>query len=148
MTRTVGAKGAKHRCSWAESDSLMRAYHDSEWGVPEYDGRALWEKLMLDGVQAGLSWAIILRKRPAFRKAFKNFDPEKVARFGETDITRLLEDAGIERDKAATGHLFGRPGPHPARLALRTTAERTTARGRRHARLLRPGRKRQAERTS
>jgi len=100
MTRTVGAKGAKHRCSWAESDSLMRAYHDSEWGVPEYDGRALWEKLMLDGVQAGLSWAIILRKRPAFRKAFKNFDPKKVARFGDADVARLLNDTGIVRSRA------------------------------------------------
>ena len=78
----------------------MRAYHDTEWGVPEYDGCALWEKLMLDGFQAGLSWAIILRKRPAFRKAFKNFDPEKVARFGDADVARLLNDAGIVRSRA------------------------------------------------
>jgi DNA-3-methyladenine glycosylase I len=88
------------RCSWAESDPLLLAYHDAEWGVPEYDGRALWEKLMLDGFQAGLSWSIILRKRDAFRKAFKNFDPEKVARFGEADVARLLEDAGIVRSRA------------------------------------------------
>jgi DNA-3-methyladenine glycosylase I len=88
------------RCSWASSDPLMSAYHDEEWGVPEYDSRALWEKLMLDGFQAGLSWSIILKKREAFRKAFKRFDPKKVARFGEADIARLLEDAGIVRSRA------------------------------------------------
>ena len=89
-----------HRCSWADSDPLMREYHDVEWGVPEYDSRALWEKLMLDGFQAGLSWLIILRKRDAFRKAFKGFHPEKVARFGEADVARLLADAGIVRSRA------------------------------------------------
>jgi len=78
----------------------MLAYHDEEWGVPEYDSRALWEKLMLDGFQAGLSWSIILRKREAFRKAFKNFDPDKVARFGEREIARLLQDEGIVRSRA------------------------------------------------
>jgi DNA-3-methyladenine glycosylase I len=78
----------------------MQQYHDAEWGVPEYDSRALWEKLMLDGFQAGLSWAIILRKREAFRKAFKNFDPEKVARFGKADVERLLGDPGIVRSRA------------------------------------------------
>jgi DNA-3-methyladenine glycosylase I len=88
------------RCSWAESDPRMAAYHDAEWGVPEYDSRALWEKLMLDGFQAGLSWSIILRKREAFRKAFKNFDPAKVARFSEADVARLLGDAGIVRSRA------------------------------------------------
>jgi DNA-3-methyladenine glycosylase I len=88
------------RCSWAQSDPLMSEYHDEEWGVPEYDGRALWEKLMLDGFQAGLSWAIILRKREAFRKAFKGFDPKAVSRFGELDVVRLLDDAGIVRSRA------------------------------------------------
>jgi DNA-3-methyladenine glycosylase I len=78
----------------------MQAYHDQEWGVPEYDSRALWEKLMLDGFQAGLSWITILRKREAFRKAFKGFDPLKVARFSEKDIARLLEDPGIVRSRA------------------------------------------------
>jgi DNA-3-methyladenine glycosylase I len=78
----------------------MRAYHDEEWGVPEYNSRALWEKLMLDGFQAGLSWAIILRKRDAFRKAFRNFEPVKVARFDESDITRLLTNADIVRSRA------------------------------------------------
>jgi len=89
-----------HRCAWAANDPLMREYHDTEWGVPEYDSRALWEKLMLDGFQAGLSWAIILRKRGAFRKAFKSFEPAKVARFTEADIQRLLGDAGIVRSRA------------------------------------------------
>lgn len=89
-----------HRCPWAESDPLLAPYHDEEWGVPEYDSRALWEKLMLDGFQAGLSWSIILRKREGFRRAFKNFIPEKVARFGEADIARLLADADIVRSRA------------------------------------------------
>ena len=88
------------RCPWAESDPLMRAYHDEEWGVPERDSRALWEKLMLDGFQAGLSWRTILRKREAFRRAFAGFDPEIVARFGEQDIARLLSDPGIVRSRA------------------------------------------------
>jgi DNA-3-methyladenine glycosylase I len=90
----------KSRCAWAASDALLLAYHDEEWGVPEYDSRALWEKLMLDGFQAGLSWSIILRKRDAFRKAFKNFDPVKVARFSDADIERLLGNAGIVRSRA------------------------------------------------
>src|SRR5690242_16455915 len=89
-----------HRCAWAESDPLLVSYHDEEWGVPEYDSRALWEKLMLDGFQAGLSWLVILRKREAFRRAFKNFAPDKVARFGEADVARLLDDAGIVRSRA------------------------------------------------
>lgn len=78
----------------------MRDYHDREWGVPEYDSRALWEKLMLDGFQAGLSWSIIIRKREAFRKAFNNFEPEKVARFGPGDVARLLGNEGIVRSRA------------------------------------------------
>jgi DNA-3-methyladenine glycosylase I len=88
------------RCTWAESDPLLRAYHDAEWGVPEHDSRALWEKLMLDGFQAGLSWLIILRKRDAFRRAFKGFDPKVVARFGAKDVDRLLGDAGIVRSRS------------------------------------------------
>ena len=90
----------QRRCSWAENDPLYAAYHDTEWGVPQYDSRALWETLMLEGFQAGLSWITILRKRDAFRKAFKNFDPRKVARFTETDIVRLLQDPGIVRSRA------------------------------------------------
>ena len=88
------------RCSWAESDPLLGAYHDKEWGVPEHDSRRLWEILMLEGFQAGLSWLTILRKRDAFRRAFKSFDPHVVAKFGEKDIQRLLQDAGIIRSRA------------------------------------------------
>src|ERR1700734_494658 len=88
------------RCLWAQSDPLLQVYHDTEWGVPEHDSRALWEMLMLEGFQAGLSWSVILRKREAFRKAFKNFKPEKVARFGEPDVVRLVQDAGIVRSRA------------------------------------------------
>ena len=89
-----------HRCTWAEGDPLLREYHDTEWGVPERDSRALWEKLMLDGFQAGLSWLTILRKRDAFREAFHGFDPKAVARFSESDVTRLLQDPGIVRSRA------------------------------------------------
>src|SRR6201995_5070850 len=88
------------RCRWAGSDPLMQAYHDEEWGVPEHDARALWEKLMLDGFQAGLAWITVRRKRDAFRKAFKGFDPDKVAKFKEKDVERLLGDAGIIRSRA------------------------------------------------
>ncbi|QWT21501.1 DNA-3-methyladenine glycosylase I [Bacillus sp. NP157] len=88
------------RCSWAGSDPHYIEYHDSEWGVPLHDSRMLWEQLMLEGFQAGLSWITILRKRENFRKAFKGFDPAKVARFGEKDILRLLGDEGIIRSRA------------------------------------------------
>ncbi len=94
------AKPVRVRCAWAESDAGMRAYHDEEWGVPERDGRALWELLMLEGFQAGLSWSIILRKREGFRRAFRGFDPKKVARFGDADIARLMADEGIVRARA------------------------------------------------
>lgn len=82
--------GQIQRCPWAESDALMRAYHDEEWGVPEWDSRALWEKLMLDGFQAGLSWSTILKKREAFRRAFQGFVPEVVAQFGPNKIEDML----------------------------------------------------------
>jgi len=90
------------RCTWRgmAGDPLYEAYHDTEWGVPEYDSRALWEKLVLDGFQAGLAWITILRKREAFRAAFDNFDPEKVAAYGEADRARLMADAGIVRSNA------------------------------------------------
>jgi DNA-3-methyladenine glycosylase I len=90
------------RCAWRgmQGDPLYEAYHDTEWGVPEYDSRALWEKLVLDGFQAGLAWITILRKRDAFRAAFDDFDPEKVARYGEADRARLMADAGIVRSNA------------------------------------------------
>jgi DNA-3-methyladenine glycosylase I len=93
-------KAAKSRCTWAESDPLLRDYHDTEWGVPVRDSRALWELLMLEGFQAGLAWITVLRKREAFRKAFKRFDPVKVARFREADVECLLNDPGIIRSRA------------------------------------------------
>jgi DNA-3-methyladenine glycosylase I len=88
------------RCPWAENDPLLRAYHDTEWGVPEHDSRALWESLMLDGFQAGLAWITVLRKRDAFREAFHNFDPKRVAKFTEKDTQRLLQNPGIIRSRA------------------------------------------------
>lgn len=88
------------RCAWAETDPLLRDYHDREWGAPQYDGRAMWEMLMLEGFQAGLSWLTILRKREAFREAFQDFDPEAVARFKTKDIARLLKNPGIIRSRA------------------------------------------------
>jgi DNA-3-methyladenine glycosylase I len=78
----------------------MRAYHDQEWGVPQHNSRMLWEMLMLEGFQAGLSWITVLKKRPAFRDAFTGFDPNAVAKFGKTDIARLMADAGIIRARA------------------------------------------------
>src|SRR5277367_4220744 len=104
---TAMAKEGLHRCSWSENDPLMRAYHDQEWGVPQRDSRALWEMLMLEGFQAGLSWAIILRKRDAFRKAFKQFDPKKVARFGEREVAVLLNNEGIIRSRAKVEATIG-----------------------------------------
>ena len=88
------------RCAWPGEDELYRAYHDEEWGVPEYDDRALYEKLILDGFQAGLSWITILRKRENFRKAFDNFDPARIARYGKRERARLMENAGIIRSNA------------------------------------------------
>ena len=90
----------KQRCWWPGEDPLYLAYHDAEWGVPEYDSRALYEKLVLDGFQAGLSWITILRKRENFRKAFHNFDPNRIARYNARDIDRLLKNDGIIRSRA------------------------------------------------
>lgn len=91
---------AKPRCTWPGNDPLYLAYHDEEWGVPERDDRALYEKLMLDGFQAGLSWITILRKREAFRAAFDNFDPHKIARYNGRKINALMNNAGIVRNRA------------------------------------------------
>ncbi|TBN54694.1 DNA-3-methyladenine glycosylase I [Hansschlegelia quercus] len=90
----------KCRCGWCGTDPLYVAYHDSDWGTPERDPRALYEKLVLDGFQAGLAWITILRKREAFRKAFEGFHPERVAAFSEADVQRLMGDAGIVRSRA------------------------------------------------
>ncbi len=99
---------ADGRCPWADPrDPLYTAYHDEEWGVVERDPRALWEKLVLDGFQAGLSWITILKKREAFRAAFAGFDPEAVARFGEADRARLLADAAIIRSPAKIDAAIG-----------------------------------------
>jgi DNA-3-methyladenine glycosylase I len=87
------------RCPWCGSDPLYCAYHDTEWGVPEWDSRALWEKLILDGFQAGLAWITILRKREAFRAAFASFDPTVIATWGEPEVQRLLADPGIVRHR-------------------------------------------------
>lgn len=87
------------RCGWVGSDPLYETYHDTEWGVPEKDSRALWEKLVLDGFQAGLSWLTILRKRDNFRAAFQGFDPEIIAGWGAPEIRRLLADPGIVRHR-------------------------------------------------
>ena len=86
------------RCTWAGVDPIYLRYHDREWGVPVHDDRRLFEFLVLEGAQAGLSWITILRKRPAYRKAFHNFDYRRVARYGERDVRRLLGDAGIVRN--------------------------------------------------
>lgn len=88
------------RCAWAEGDPVMTAYHDKEWGRPVRDSRALWEMLMLEGFQAGLSWRTILYRRDGFRTAFRGFAPEIVAKFGAADIQRLMADAGIIRSRA------------------------------------------------
>src|SRR3954471_13427974 len=90
----------RHRCPWATRDPLYVAYHDEEWGVPERDSCALYEKLVLDGFQAGLSWITILRKREAFRKAFDGFDPARIARYDARKVERLMQDAGIVRNRA------------------------------------------------
>jgi DNA-3-methyladenine glycosylase I len=87
------------RCSWCGGDPVYISYHDTEWGVPEYDARALWEKLVLDGFQAGLSWITILRKREAFRAAFAGFQPEIVAGWGEAEVALLLQNPGIVRHR-------------------------------------------------
>src|SRR6266850_1371925 len=93
-----GADGRK-RCGWAGADPLYVRYHDVEWGVPVTDDRTLFEFLVLEGAQAGLSWITILRKREAYRRAFARFDPRKVARFGAADVRRLMGDAGIVRNR-------------------------------------------------
>ena len=104
------------RCAWSGTDPLYVAYHDTEWGVPVHDDRTLFEFLILEGMQAGLSWITILRKRENFRRAFAGFDPEKVARFGKRDIARLMKDAGIIRHE---GKIAAAVGNAQAFLAIR-----------------------------
>lgn len=90
----------KPRCAWASGDALMREYHDAEWGVPQRNSRMLWEMLMLEGFQAGLSWITVLKKRPSFRDAFAGFEPTLVAKFGQRDVERLMKNPGIIRARA------------------------------------------------
>jgi DNA-3-methyladenine glycosylase I len=96
---TVVQPDSLPRCPWPGRDPLYVAYHDNEWGVPEYDDRALYEKLVLDGFQAGLSWLIILRKRENFRRAFDGFEPTKIARYTPKEVARLMQDEGIVRNR-------------------------------------------------
>jgi DNA-3-methyladenine glycosylase I len=100
MTSALVHPDGLKRCPWPKDDPFYVAYHDDEWGVPEYDDRALYEKLVLDGFQAGLSWITILRKRENFRSAFAGFEPEKIARFTPKKVERLMQDAGIVRNRA------------------------------------------------
>ncbi len=95
----MSGKPATGRCPWPGTDPLYVAYHDDEWGVAERDDRALYEKLVLDGFQAGLSWITILRKREAFRRAFDGFAPEKIARYSKKKVEALMQDAGIVRNR-------------------------------------------------
>src|SRR3954471_9738666 len=96
----VGHMKDKQRCAWPGIDPLYVAYHDTDWGVPEHDGRALYEKLVLDGFQAGLSWITVLRKREAFRRAFAGFDPAAVSGFDSARVEALMNDPGIVRNRA------------------------------------------------
>ena len=101
MTQAPAKRNAAlQRCPWAGDDAEYRRYHDEEWGVPLTNDRALFEKLCLEGFQAGLSWVTILRKRDNFRRAFDRFEPQRVARYGAKDIARLMQDAGIVRNRA------------------------------------------------
>ena len=109
-----------YRCVWAQSHPLLETYHDHEWGVPERDSRKLWEKLMLDGFQAGLSWLTILKKRDAFREAFANFDPERVAAFDQKDVARLMQDERIVRSRAKIEATIGNARAY---LAMRLVGE-------------------------
>ena len=102
------------RCPWPGEDPFYVAYHDTEWGVPEYDDRALYEKLILDGFQAGLSWITILRKRENFRKAFDDFQPEKIARYNEKKVHALMNDAGIVRNRSKIEGAVSGQGGHNA----------------------------------
>lgn len=112
----VGADGLA-RPVWASKDPLLRHYYDTEWGLPVRDERGLFERLSLEAFQSGLSWATILRKRPAFRRAFADFDPDAVAGFGDADVARLLEDAGIIRNRAK---ILATIGNARATVALRS----------------------------
>ena len=107
MPGTRSTARARTRCGWVNEDPLYVAYHDEEWGVPVRDDRLLFEMLVLDGAQAGLSWYTILKKREAYRRAFDGFDPERIARYGEKKIASLLQDAGIVRNRLKVRSAIG-----------------------------------------
>lgn len=109
------SEAAAARCPWCGTQPIYVAYHDTEWGVPERDGRALWEKLILDGFQAGLSWITILKKRDDFRRAFAGFRPEVIAEWGSPEVERLLADPGIVRHR---GKICGTIASARAYLAI------------------------------
>ncbi len=103
MSRVQRCADGKLRCAWCTADPLYIEYHDREWGVPLHDDRRLFEMLCLEGAQAGLSWLTVLRKRDAYRRAFDDFDAQKVARYGAADRRRLMKDAGIVRNRLKIG---------------------------------------------
>ncbi|GAB7538723.1 DNA-3-methyladenine glycosylase I [Burkholderia sp. 3C] len=115
-TDAVRCEDGLMRPPWAVGDPMLRAYYDTEWGMPVRDEQGLFERISLEGFQSGLSWAIILRKREAFRAAFARFDPERVARFTDADVERLMADAGIIRNRAK---ILATIGNAAATLALR-----------------------------
>ncbi|REJ08568.1 DNA-3-methyladenine glycosylase I [Microbacterium bovistercoris] len=107
MTSLLTAADGRARCAWVGDDDEYRRYHDEEWGVPLRGDRALFEKMSLEGFQAGLSWITILRKRPRFREVFSGFDPAVVSRFDGDDVERLMSDAGIVRNRAKIEAVIG-----------------------------------------
>jgi DNA-3-methyladenine glycosylase I len=109
------------RCAWAEGSPELRSYHDEEWGVPRYDEAILFEMLVLESFQAGLSWNLILRKRDAFRRAFDGFDPERIATYGGREVARLLGDEGIVRSRAKIAATIANANAY---LAMRDRGER------------------------
>jgi len=109
-----------NECAWAHGDPLMQSYHDEEWGRPEYDCRALWEKLILDGFQAGLTWKIIIHRREAFREAFRGFCPEVIAKWDEKDVKRLIENPKIIRSRSKIESTIGNA---KAYLAMKENGE-------------------------
>ena len=121
LPRAPAPAARVRRCFWAESDPLLATYHDEEWGVPVHDDRRWFEKIILDGAQAGLSWLTILRKREGYREAFAGFDPKKVARFGAREQARLMKNAGIIRNAAKIKSAIGN-----ARAFLATQEEHGT----------------------
>jgi DNA-3-methyladenine glycosylase I len=99
MTRSTRKDEPIIRCGWVTDDPIYQAYHDTEWGVPEHDDRRLYEKLVLDGAQAGLSWITILKRREGYRRAFEGFDPERIAKYNDRDLARLMVDPGVIRNR-------------------------------------------------